>query len=45
MGSAMEHDHGDDKHAAAERLWRQASGVVFITVALAVLMVTFFFAV
>jgi hypothetical protein len=37
----MEHD--DDEHVVAERLWRQASGAIFLTVALLVLLALFLF--
>jgi hypothetical protein len=38
----MEHD--DEQHEVAEKLWRQASGAIFLTVALAVLLAIFVFA-
>jgi hypothetical protein len=37
-------DQDEDEHVVAEAHWRQASGAIFITVALAVLMVTLFLA-
>jgi hypothetical protein len=37
----MEHDDEDCEHVVAETRWRQASGAIFLTVALAVLLAVF----